>query len=69
MIPELELYYKEIEDTNKKIGCGLTWDEYTERFKKVNPKLYDSLKNVNIRRVNNLYLKNWIRNLTEGDRK
>lgn len=59
----IELYHKEIEGTNKKIGKGLTWAEYAKKFKKVNPKLFRALKKVELRKVSNLYLRNWIRNL------
>ena len=58
-----KLYYDTIEETNKKIGSGLSWSKYAKKFKEVNPELYNELKKVNLRLVKNLYLRNWIRNL------
>ncbi len=63
----LGLYFKEIDKTNEKIGNGLSWKEYATKFKKVNPKLYNSLKKVRIKTVQNEYLRNWIRNLLTED--
>lgn len=59
----LGLYYKEIKETNEKIGKGLSWAKYAKKFKKVNPRLYIALHGVELRRVKNEYLRNWIRNL------
>jgi hypothetical protein len=63
MNPALELYYKEIEATNRRIGKHKNWDDYAKKFKKVNPELFGALAKVELRIVKNEYLKNWIKNL------
>lgn len=59
----LELYYKKIDVTNEKIGKGLSWTEYAKKFKEVNPDLFRSLQKVELIKVKNQYLRNWIKNL------
>ncbi len=63
MNPALDLYYEEIEATNRRIGRFKNWDDYTKKFKKVNLELFEALAKVELRTVKNEYLKNWIRNL------
>ena len=62
----LEMYFSQIEKTNKKIGIPKNWSDYIKKFKKANRELYDALIRLTpyqVRMIDNEYLRNWIKNL------
>lgn len=59
----LDLYHKEIGETNNKISALNDWEVYPLKFKYVNPKLYKALCKINLSSIKNEYLRNWVKML------